>query len=78
MDNIQFIVHRAYAVDNIWSVIFRAVIWFGVSLVIIFSLSNPDMKKTEKILKSNLGFFLMFLLLSGSLIYLLFGFTTIK
>lgn len=70
------IVQQAFAVDSIWSVVTRGLIWLGIALVIIVSMDRPDPDQSIKDLKSNLGFFLMFLFLSGGLIYLLFGFTT--
>jgi hypothetical protein len=65
---------KALAVDSIWSVVFRGAIWFIISVIILISIDHPQSEKTFKELKSNLGFFLMFLILSGGLIYLLFGF----
>lgn len=64
-----------FAVDSIWSVILRGIVWLGIAVVIIVSVDavNPDM--SAKKLKANLGFFLMFLLLSGGLVYFLFGFS---
>lgn len=72
---LQEIITSIFAVDSIWSVVLRGAIWLGVAIVIIVSADsvNPDMSARK--LKSNLGFFLMFLVLSGGLIYLLFGFT---
>jgi len=52
-------------------------VWLGIALVIIVSMDKPDPQQSIKDLKSNLGFFLMFLLVGGGLIYLLFGFTTV-
>jgi len=73
MDSLREIVLSLFAVDSIWSVVLRGAIWLGVALVIIVSTDavNPDMSARK--LKSNLGFFLMFVLLSGGLIYMLFG-----
>jgi len=71
------VVRLLFAADNIWSVILRGVLWLVISLVIIASLDNPNPQKSFKNLKSNLGFLFMFILLSGALVYLLFGFTPI-
>ena len=69
------VVQSLFAVDSIWSVVLRGGIWFGIAMVIIVSAdaANPD--KSLKNLKSNLGFFLLFIILSGVLVYTLFGFT---
>lgn len=77
MELLQEIVHKAFAVDSIWSVVLRGLIWLAVAFIIIISADNPDSDKSMKNLKSNLGFFLMFILLSGGLVYLLFGFNSV-
>lgn len=73
MELIREIVIQAFSVNSIWSVVLRAVVWAIIALVIIINSDQPDPEKSMKNLKSNLGFFLMFLMLSGGLIYLLFG-----
>ena len=45
-----------------------------IALIIIASVDNPNSDASSKKLKANLGFFLMFIILSGGLVYLLFGF----
>jgi hypothetical protein len=64
----------AFKIDSIWSIVLRGGIWFAIALVIIVStdVSNPN--RTTQSVKTNLGFFLLFLVLSGGLMYLLFGF----
>lgn len=73
MDLIRDLVTKAFAVDSIWSVIIRGIIWIVIAMIIIISVDNPNYDVSSKKLKANLGFFMMFLLLSGGLIYLLFG-----
>lgn len=73
--SIESIIIALFAADSIWSVILRAVIWVVIALVIIISTDKPDPDKGFKDLKSNLGFFMIFLTLSGGLVFLLFGFT---
>jgi len=75
MQLLQEIVHQAFAVDSVWSVVTRGLVWLGISLVIIVSMDKPDPNESIKDLKANLGFFLMFIFLTGGLVYLLFGFT---
>lgn len=77
MEAIQEIFRQAFAVDSIWSVVVRGLIWLGIALVIIVSMDKPDPQESMKDLKANLGFFTMFLVLSGGLVYLLFGFTAV-
>ena len=69
------LVTALFSPESIWSVVLRAGIWLGIALVIIVSTDKPNPDKAIKDLKSNLGFFLAFLFLSGGLVYLLFGFT---
>ncbi len=73
MDAIRNLVSQAFAVDSIWSIVVRGVIWMVIAMIIIVSVDNPNSDLSSKKLKANLGFFTMFLLLSGGLIYLLFG-----
>ena len=63
-----------FKADSIWSIVARGVFWLLISLVIIVSTDQADNDKSIKNLKSNLGFFLFFIFLSGTLIYLLFGY----
>jgi hypothetical protein len=70
------LVQKLIAVDSIWSVVLRAGIWGAIALVIIISTDNPDPDRSVKNLRSNLGFLLLFLVVSGTLLYLLFGFTS--
>jgi len=55
-------------------VVLRGGVWFAIALVIIVSTDVANPSKSAGTLKSNLGFFFLFLLLGGGLIYLLFGF----
>jgi len=77
MELVQTILHQAFAIDSIWSVVTRGLIWLGIALIIIVSMDKPDPQQSMKDLKSNLGFFLMFIFIGGGLIYMLFGFTTV-
>lgn len=74
MDILQNILSSIFRVDSIWSVVARAVVWFVVATVVIISVDSPDSERSLKSLKSNLGFLAMFLVLSGGLVYLLFGY----
>ena len=77
MEILKNVLESMFRLDSIWSVVIRAVIWFIVATVIIISVDNPDSEKSLKDLKSNLGFLVMFLLLSGGLVYLLFGYQAV-
>lgn len=73
MDAIKDLITKAFTVDSIWSVVLRGVIWVVIAMIIIISVDSPDSDLSSRKLKANLGFFTMFLLLAGGLIYLLFG-----
>jgi hypothetical protein len=64
-----------FKVDSIWSVVIRGSVWLIIALVIIVSSDNPNPDSSLRNLKANLGFFLMFVIVSGGLLYLLFGFS---
>jgi hypothetical protein len=74
MEIIRELVVKAFAVDSVWSIVLRGLIWFIISIVIIVSMDNPNAEQSSIKLKANLGFFLMFTVLAGGLIYLLFGY----
>lgn len=74
-DVLNQVISLLFAADSIWSVVARGVIWLVIALVIIASLDHPDPSSSFKNLKSNLGFLLLFVVLSSTLVFLLFGFT---
>jgi hypothetical protein len=76
MPNFEALLTMFFSPDNIMSVVLRALIWMIIAVVIIVSTDKPDPEKGFKDLKANLGFFMMFLFLSGGLVFLLFGFTS--
>lgn len=73
METVREILATAFSLNSIWWLVIKAGIWFGVAFIIIIKTDAPDPEASLKNLKSTLGFFLMFILLSGGLIYLLFG-----
>ncbi len=75
METVREIILSMFTVTSMWSVIGRALLWFGIALIIIVSSDKADPEKSLKSLKSNLGFLMIFLVLSGGLVFLLFGFT---
>ncbi len=77
MEILEQIYTAVFSVNSVWSVVFRGAIWCVIAVVIIVSLDKSDPDKATKSLKSNLGFLLMFLVLSGVLMYLLFGYSRV-
>lgn len=74
MDILQNILGSIFRVDSIWSVVARGAIWFIFATIVMIVVDNPDPEKSLKNLKSNLGFAVLLLVLSGGLIFLLFGY----
>lgn len=74
MDALRNIVVSVFSATSIWSVIARAAIWFLVAGVIIASSNSPKPEEANKKLRNNLGFFLLFLVLSSGLVFLLFSY----
>lgn len=74
MELLRELVIKAFAVDSVWSIVLRGLIWLIIAIVIIVSMDNPNVEQSSMKLKANLGFFLMFTILAGGLIYLLFGY----
>lgn len=62
-----------FDITEVWWLVAKAVIWFIVAFIIIVKSDSPEPAEAFKDLRSTLGFFLMFLIVSGSLIYLLFS-----
>ena len=75
MGEIQYFLVSIFEADSMWSVVARGVLWLSIAIVIILNSNSHDPEKNAKKLKSNLGFFLMFLTLSGGLMFLLFGYS---
>lgn len=77
MEVLEQIYLAVFSVNSIWSVVTRGILWFVIAVVIMVSLDKADPDKAQASLKSNLGFLLMFLVLSGVLMYLLFGYSRV-
>ena len=64
-----------FAVDSVGSIFLRGGIWFGIAIVIMASTDQfQKIQDSGAVLRTNLGFFLLFLIVGGALMYLLFGF----
>ncbi len=62
-----------FSVNSIWSVVLRGGIWLVMSLLILMATDNPNPEESTLNVKSYLGFFVLFIIVSSSLLYLLFG-----
>jgi uncharacterized integral membrane protein len=72
---INDIIQTLFDPSSIWSVVARGAIWFVIAAVIIVSVDSPNPNQSFRRMKSNLGFLVLFLVLSGTLMYMLFGYT---
>lgn len=67
-----------FAVDSVGSIFLRGGIWFGIAIVIMASTDQfQKYQDTGTVLRTNLGLFLLFLIVGGGLMYLLFGFAPV-
>ena len=69
-NNFSELVVNLVRVDSIWSIAIRVLVWLG--LVTIFSLGAAQGKKSRQV-KSEAGFFLFFIVMTGVAIYMAFG-----
>lgn len=74
MEQLQSVAVALFSANSIWSVVARAALWFVVAGVIIASTDSPRPEQNNKKLRTNLGFILLFLVLSGGLMFLLFSY----
>lgn len=74
MPTVETILVALFSPESFWGVVARGVLWFVIAGIIIISSDNPDQEKTAQKLKKNLGFLFLFVILSGGLFYMLFGF----
>lgn len=73
-ETLKPIFQTLFAVDSVWSVILRFVIWGAIALTIIASVDAARSEDRSRNLKANLGLFLLFIILAGIMIWLVFGF----
>jgi len=77
MNYLQDITVSLFSVTSIWSVIFRAFLWIGIAVIILVATDHPRPEQSSKNVKNYLGFFLLFIAFSTSMIFLLFGFSSV-
>lgn len=66
-----------FSVNSVGSIAARAAIWFLIAVVIIASTDTGGSAEAGRTLKANLGLLMVFFILAGGLIYLMFGFVPI-
>jgi len=57
-----------------WSVVLRGLVWLVIAGGIIAATDSPRPEMNTSKLRQNLGFLLLVIVVSGTLIYLLFGY----
>ncbi len=76
---IREVVIFMFAIDSVGSIFLRGGIWFGIAIVIMASTDQfQKYQDTGSTIRTNLGFFLLFLCVGGALMYLLFGFSPLS
>lgn len=73
MELLKTTAYNLFDVTSVWSVVFRAVIWMVVSIIILIATDNPDSDQIKNNTRTYLGSFLTLMAISSSLIFLLFG-----
>jgi hypothetical protein len=66
-----------FSVNSQWGVVARAALWFVVAIIIIASTDTSGLRQAKANLRASLGGFMLFLVLCGGLVYLLFGFVPV-
>ncbi len=77
MDNAQIgeLLKDFFSANSFGLILLRAALWFVVAIVIIASTdSSGRHSPNTQDLKANLGLLMLFIVLAGGLMYLLFGF----
>ena len=77
MDNAQLgeLLKDFFSANSFGLILLRASLWFVVALVIIASTDTSNRHgPSSNDLKANLGLLMLFIILAGGLMYLLFGF----
>lgn len=73
VEQLRPLVQQLFAVDSVWSIVLRFGVWVIIAITIIVSVDAVRPDQQSKNLKANLGLFLLFLILSGVVLYLIFG-----
>jgi hypothetical protein len=68
--SVNDIIINLIKVDSIWSIVIRAVIW--LVLISIFAYGAAKNKSQSRV-RAEAGFFLLFIILTGVTLYLVFG-----
>ncbi len=73
MSTLQTIFQSLFDLNHIWWLVAKTLLWFIIAIIILIKTDKPDPNKAFKDLKSTLGFFLIFMIVSTGLLYFLFG-----
>ena len=73
MNFLNSLAYDFFSVTSFWSIVFIGVVWIVIAMIILIATDNPSFEVSKQKTKSYLGFFLLFSLVSTSMILLLFG-----
>lgn len=75
METLSNLAASMFDVTSMWSVVLRGLVWLVIAGGIIVSTDMPRPEVNTSKLRQNLGFLLLVIVISGTLIYLLFGYS---
>lgn len=75
METLSNLAVSIFDVTSMWSVALRGLVWLVIAGGIIVATDSPHPHKNTSKLRQNLGFLLLIIVISGTLIYLLFGYS---
>jgi hypothetical protein len=69
------IASNVFNIYSIWFFVFQSAIWFGVCGVIAYTMSvrKNERQSSTSALKQNIGLFFLFIFMSTSLMFVMFG-----
>ena len=68
-------ISQIFSINSVWFFVAQAVVWFALCLVMIASTDTARPQQNYTRVKQNLGFFFLFVTLTGGLLYMVFGHT---
>ncbi|MCA9369571.1 MAG: hypothetical protein H6774_02910 [Pseudomonadales bacterium] len=75
MDALSELTQLIFSPNSVWSVVARGAIWFVIAIAIVVMTDTADPYSSTNNFKSNLGLFLLFIVMGSGLVYFLFGYT---
>ncbi|OGJ22599.1 MAG: hypothetical protein A2804_01070 [Candidatus Pacebacteria bacterium RIFCSPHIGHO2_01_FULL_46_10] len=70
---LRTIFSQLFDITSIWFFVFQSIVWFAICLGVVVSIDVARPERSYGKIKQNLGFLLLFIVLSSSLLYIMFG-----